>query len=512
IWGTPVAREDDAERAVRAGLDVAGAVVALSDRLGIGELRLRVGVLTGEAAVNLSNVMQGMVVGDAVNTAARIQSIAAPGEVLVDDVTRLATERSIAYETAGSYELKGKREPVRVWRAARVVSLRGGGGRSGLVEPALAGREAELERLKAALVGLLDGSSGTRVVTLTGEAGLGKTRLAWELQKYADGLATPIRWLQGRAVGFGEGSGFSALAEMLRTAIGIRTADTADAERAQASDWVSLLWPRPAPERDRIADAVRRLLDIAGEPSPAEPGALFSAWRAALEREAARAPLVLCFEELQRAEDSLLAFIGSLLEWAEAPILILLLGRPDARFDPLARHGERIVLTPLADSSIDALVRSAVSDPPAQLLRTVRIDGGGVPLFAVETLRALADAGRLEVQGGRYVVCEAIGQVDVPPTIRALVTSRLDRLGQLERRTLAGGAVLGESFSGRGAAALAGIDAVDATTLLDGLAAKAFLRAHPRADGELDPGFEFLQGVVRRVLLASLARRDRRRL
>jgi class 3 adenylate cyclase len=157
VWGTPLAREDDAERAVRAGLDITAAVAELSIRLAIRELRLRVGILTGEAAVDLPTGLQGMVIGDAVNTAARIQALAPPGAVYVDDVTRLATERSIAYEPGGDHAVKGKQETVRVWRALRVVSLRGGGARSGAVEPALVGRESELRRLRSSLDGFAPG-------------------------------------------------------------------------------------------------------------------------------------------------------------------------------------------------------------------------------------------------------------------------------------------------------------------------------------------------------------------
>jgi class 3 adenylate cyclase/predicted ATPase len=508
VWGTPVAREDDAERAVRAGLEIAAAVAGLAVQLTVPGLAVRVGILTGEAAVNLSNVMQGMVIGDAVNTASRIQALAPPGSVYVDDVTRLATERSIGYEPGGSHEVKGKRESIRVWRAVRVVSLRGGGRRPGAVEPVLVGRDGELQRLKAALDVLLAEGGGARAVTVSGEAGLGKSRLAWELEKYADGLATGVRWLAGRSLDFGEGVGFSPLAEMFRTAIGIATADPAETERARIGHWITELWPQRSDERERARDAVERLLDLEPQSSLLDPGALFWAWRAALEREAARTPLVLCFEELQRAEDALLQFLAGVLEWSEAPILIVALGRPDARFDPLALHGERIELTALSDETIDALVRSVVVDPPEPLLRAIQADGGGVPLFAVETLRALADTGRLRIDEGRYVVNADIGEIAVPPTIRALIASRLDRLGPLERRTLAGGAVLGERFSVAGTAALAGLAPADAETLLRGLVAKAMLRPQVRGDG----GFEFLQGVVRRVLLSSLARRDRRRL
>src|SRR5581483_4148323 len=124
VWGTPVAQEDDAERAVRAGLDLVAAVSALGDEVGARELRARAGVLTGEAAVSLGAVGEGMVAGDLVNSAARIQAVAEPGSVLVGDATRRASERAIVYEDAGEHELKGKAEPVRVHRAVRVTAAR----------------------------------------------------------------------------------------------------------------------------------------------------------------------------------------------------------------------------------------------------------------------------------------------------------------------------------------------------------------------------------------------------
>ncbi len=154
VWGAPVAREDDAERAVRAALDLVAAVTSLGDRLGV-ELRLRAGVLTGEAAVDVASIGEGMVIGDAVNTASRLQTLAEPGSVLVDDVTRLATERSIAYEDAGAHSVKGKSVPLQAWRPLRVVATVGGVGR-GLLELPLVGRAAELEVLRGALERLLE--------------------------------------------------------------------------------------------------------------------------------------------------------------------------------------------------------------------------------------------------------------------------------------------------------------------------------------------------------------------
>src|SRR5512132_2446904 len=144
VWGTPTATEDDAERAVRAALDLVAAISSLGEEVGAEGLRARVGVLTGEAAVTIGAQGQGMVAGDLVNTASRIQSVAEPGDVLVGETSKRASEAAIAYEDAGLHSLKGKAEPVRLWRAVRVVAARGGAMRSSGLEPPFVGRNREL--------------------------------------------------------------------------------------------------------------------------------------------------------------------------------------------------------------------------------------------------------------------------------------------------------------------------------------------------------------------------------
>jgi len=182
VWGAPTAREDDAERAVRAGLDLVDAVRSLGP-----SIQARVGVLTGEAAVTLGATNQGMVAGDLVNTASRLQSVAAPGTVLVGEATQRAASKSIAFEPAGDQALKGKAAPVPAWRALRVVSERGGRNRSETLEAPFVGRDDELRQLKDQFHAT--GRDGrARLVSVIGPAGIGKTRLAWEFLKYVDGL------------------------------------------------------------------------------------------------------------------------------------------------------------------------------------------------------------------------------------------------------------------------------------------------------------------------------------
>src|SRR5438552_1410273 len=144
VWGTPTAQEDDAERAVRAALDLVQAVAELGREVGWPDLKARVGVLTGEAAVTLGATGEGMVAGDLVNTASRIQAAAPPGTVYVGERTRRTTDASVVYEDAGMHELKGKAEPVPLWRALRVVAMVGGRQRSHGLEAPFVGRDAEL--------------------------------------------------------------------------------------------------------------------------------------------------------------------------------------------------------------------------------------------------------------------------------------------------------------------------------------------------------------------------------
>ncbi len=148
VWGTPTATEDDAERAVRAALDLVAAVSALGQEVGAENLRARAGVLTGEAAVNLAAVGEGMVAGDVVNTASRIQTAAEPGSVLVGEATRRATESAIVYEEAGTFELKGKEGEAQLWQALRVVSGRAGTLKSQGLEAPFVGRDRELRQIK----------------------------------------------------------------------------------------------------------------------------------------------------------------------------------------------------------------------------------------------------------------------------------------------------------------------------------------------------------------------------
>ena len=180
VWGTPVAREDDAERTVRAALELVDAVAALGGRVGAPDLRARAGIVTGQAA--LLNRDEGLVVGDRVNTAARIQGAADPGTVFVDDVTRQVTSPVIAYEDAGRHALKGKSEPLQLWRAVELLAAAPDADRDGL-QAQFVGRDAELRLIKELFHAAVSRSSA-RLVAVSGAAGVGKSRLRSEFLDY----------------------------------------------------------------------------------------------------------------------------------------------------------------------------------------------------------------------------------------------------------------------------------------------------------------------------------------
>jgi class 3 adenylate cyclase/tetratricopeptide (TPR) repeat protein len=509
VWGAPVANEDDAERAVRTALDMIAAVSALADELALPDLRLRVGVLTGEAAVTVGAEGQGMVAGDLVNTAARIQSAAEPGTVLVGDATRRASDASIAYEDAGEHELKGKSEPVRLHRALRVIAARRGEGRSLGLEPPFVGRDREL-RLVKELFHSCAQERHARLVSVVGIAGMGKTRLSWEFEKYMDGLAVDVRWHRGRCLAYGEGVAFWALAEMVRMRARIAEDDAPEVAVSKLGESLAGFVPDPD-ERAFLELRLRHLLGLADRSAPDKED-LFSAWRLFFERIADREPVVLVFEDIQWADAALLDFIEYLLDWSRAfPIYVLTLGRPQ----PAARRaaiGDYTVLSldALGDGEIDTLLRGLAPGLPDELRGRIVERAEGVPLYAVETVRMLLDRGLLERVGEEYRPTAPIEALDVPETLQALAAARLDGLEPGERRVVEDASVLGKTFTREGLAALSGLHDEGLDLLLQSLLRKEILTVQNDALSPERGQLSFVQDLLRRVAYDTLSLRERK--
>jgi class 3 adenylate cyclase/predicted ATPase len=508
VWGTPVATEDDAERAVRAALDLVAAMPDLHPRLAA-----RAGVLTGEVAVTLGAEGQGMVAGDLVNTASRVQSSAQPGEVLVGDSTRGASEAAIAFEDAGEHELKGKADTVRLWRALRVVANRGGEGRSAGLEAPFVGRDRELRIVKDLFQSSAE-ENRAHLVVVSGGAGIGKSRLAWEFEKYVDGLTLTVWWHRGRCLSYGEGVAYWALAEMVRGRAGILENEDADEALRKLAATVAERVPDPD-DREWVEPRLAHLLGLAD--ATFERDDLFAGWRLFFERLAENAPTVLVFEDLQWADAGLLDFIEHLVEWSRTkPIFVVALARPELAerrpgFGTQTRSGYTgLALEPLSDTAMDALLDGLVPGLPDGLRASIRERAGGIPLYAIETVRMLLNRGQLEPADGAYRLVGDVEELDVPESLHALVASRIDALDEVERRLVQDAAVLGKTFVLEALSSVTGCPGEELEPTLRQLVRKEifFLEADPRSAERGQYGF--LQDLVRQVAYETLARRDRK--
>jgi class 3 adenylate cyclase/tetratricopeptide (TPR) repeat protein len=513
VWGTPIAQEDDAERAVRAALELVGAVADFGRETNMPGLAARGAVLTGEAAVNLGAAGQGMVAGDLVNTASRVQSAAEPGTVLVSDTTRRATESAIAYADVGAHELKGKAEAMQLWHALRVTAGRAGGLKSQGLEPPFVGRDRELRLAKELFHASAD-EHKAHLLSITGIAGIGKSRLAWELYKYLDGISQDVAWHRGRCLAYGDGVTYWALAEMVRMRAGIAEGEDDETARSKldavlegaVADAEECAWIRP-----RVA----QLLSLEGR-SGLEQADLFAGWRFFFERLAERDPVVLVFEDMQWADAPLLEFVAYLLEWSRShAILVVSLARPGstdgkAQWAAGLRNATTLSLEPLSTEAMGALLDGFVPGLPDDLRTQILERSEGVPLYAVETVRMLIDRGLLEQVEDEYRPTGPIEALEVPETLQALIAARLDGLAAEERSVVQDAAVLGKSFSKAALAAVSASGGGDLDTLLTALVRKEVLSLQVDPRSPERGQFSFLQDLLRQVAYETLSRRERR--
>ncbi|MFZ0181417.1 MAG: adenylate/guanylate cyclase domain-containing protein [Candidatus Dormiibacterota bacterium] len=513
VWGVPAIQENDAERAVRAALELVAEVSAFGERAGIPGLRARAGVLTGEAAVNLDAHDEAIVAGDLVNTASRLQSVAEPGIVFVGESTRSASEAAIEYEDAGSHQLKGKPEPVRLWRAARVIAGAGGALRPTGLEPPFVGRDRELRQLKEFLHAT-SAEGRARLLSVVGLAGVGKSRLAWEFFKYIDGLTETIWYQRGRCLAYGEGVAFWALTEMVRMRTGIvenEPPDTAKQKlRLSVEEFI-----HDEEERAWVEPRMAHLLGLE-ERAGADPRDLYAAWRVFFERMAAQHTTLLIFEDLQWADSGLLDFIEYLLEWSRSsPIMVVALARPElGERRPGWGTGKRgltsLFLEPLSPDAMGELLTGLVPGLPQDLRALILDRAAGVPLYAVETVRMLIDRGLLVEDRGTYRAKGSLEALEVPESLHALIAARLDSLAPSERSLLQDAAVLGKSFTVAALSAVTNIPESDVEAGLTSLVGKDLLaiQADPRSPERGQ--YVFVQDLIRSVAHGTLARRERK--
>jgi class 3 adenylate cyclase/tetratricopeptide (TPR) repeat protein len=487
IFGAPVGREDDAERAVRAAL-------AIRDAAADGGFEVRIGVNTGEALVSVDARPEAgdkMAAGDVVNTAARLQSAAPVNGILVGDATERATRHVIAYGDHEPIEAKGKAEPVAVWEAVEARSRFGvdvrqhGGAR-------LVGRERELDALGSALE-RARGQREPQLVTIVGVPGIGKSRLVWELFQVVDRDPELITWRQGRCLPYGEGVSFWALGEMVKAHAGILETDQPEEVEGKLDEAVG------------DARLARHLRPLVGLSADQELGGdrrveAFAAWRELFERIADEGPLVLVFDDLHWADDGLLDFVDHLAEWARGvPLLVLCSARPELHerrpgWGGGKLNAQTLALAPLADSDAARLIGELLGQAllPAETQAALLERAGGNPLYAEQYALLYRERGSAE-------------RLPLPDTVQGIVAARIDGLPPGEKRVLQDAAVVGKVFW----TGALGADRHELNQRLHALERKEFVRRERRSSVEEEDEYAFRHVLVRDVAYGQLPRADR---
>jgi len=510
VFGVPSAHEDDPERAVRCALAVLEAVEEL-------QLPARIGVNTGEVVVVADRHYTEGVVGDVVNTAARLEGVAPVGGVLVGEATWRATRALFEYEPLIPVVVQGKADPVPVWRAA---SARGRLGVTVDRAPAtpFLGRDGELRRLQEHYQRALAERS-VQLVTVGGEPGVGKSRLVREFRAFVDARPELVNWRQGHCLPYGEGISFWALGEVLKAQAGVLEFDDPASVAAKLADTVAGTVEAPT-ERQWLETRLAPLLGLAGDPQARtgtpEQAESFTAWRRFLETVAARRPLMVVVEDLHWADGALLSFLHHLAEEAAGvPLLVVATARPEL-FDRDPGWGRRpagrsvtIALEPLSDADtaglIAALLGRAVGRDQAHATLLGRI--GGNPLYAEQVCRMLDDRGLLEGDGGtlRLVAADTV----LPDSLQALIAARLDTLAPELRALLQDAAVVGTVFWPGALLAVGGRDPERTRADLDELAQRAFIRAARGSSVAGEAEYAFWHNLTREVAYGQLPRAAR---
>jgi class 3 adenylate cyclase/tetratricopeptide (TPR) repeat protein len=506
LFGAPVGREDDSERAVRAALAVCDRVAALNAEEPELDLHVRVGVATGEALVTVEARPEtgvGMAAGDVLNTAARLQAAAPVDGVLVTAETYRATRDVIDYRAAEPVEAKGKSEPVAVWEAVRAADP--AADERPHEDAPLVGRDAELESLALALARARE-DRALQLVLIVGEPGIGKSRLVYELARLVDAEPETIGWCRGRSVPYASGSSFAALAEIVKAEAGITERDTAEEREQKLADTVSRL-AADAGEARWVSRHLRPLAGLAGESGAAErAGETFAAWRRFFEALAGERPTVLVFEDLHWADEGLLDFIEHLVQWADrVPLLVVVTARPEL-FDSRPGWGRSdkaatMPLRPLSDEETDLLLGQLLEDVavPDEAGRALVARTGGNPLYVVEYVRMLADRGR----------DEARAELPLPESVQAVIAARIDRLAPDEKAIVQDAAVVGKVFWASAVAALEGVSPASIEDRLRDLERREFVRRERISALGAERQYAFRHVLVRDVAYGQIPRASR---
>lgn len=512
VWGAVGAHEDDAERATRAALELVDMVAGLGEELTIPELAVRAGVLSGSASVGPGGNEQGLVVGDLVNTASRLQSIAPPGKVYVGAATRDLVGSAIEFRTVGEHRLKGKDLPVEVFEAVRVLALSTARTSGDLLEGPFVGRQDELRLLKDQLHATTR-ENRARMVSIIGEAGIGKSRLSAELIRYIDGITESIYYHRGRSPAYGDGVTFWALGEMIRQRAGIVEGEDSGQARAKLRAMVAEFASNEEDQR-WIEPRLAAVIGLAQNPS-GDRSEHFAALRAFFQAISHKGTVLMVFEDLQWADDGLLDFIEELVERTTSnPILVLCLSRPEllerrpawvaSRKRTLTMH-----LSRLDDAAMRELVTGLAPGLPEAIAARVAERAAGVPLHAVEFIRMLLNTGQLTRKGDVFTFHGEDDEIPVPDSVSAIIGARIDRLSPEAQSILRDGSVLGLTFALDSLAGLRDESPGNLESALRELVRQEILEFDENPRSPERGQYRFVQGLIREVVYSRLSRQER---
>jgi class 3 adenylate cyclase/tetratricopeptide (TPR) repeat protein len=443
VFGVPALHEDDALRAVRAAAELREALTALDAQLTAEHgivLNVRVGIHTGEAVAGDAAAGQTLITGDAVNTAARLETAAQPAEILIGDSTYRLVRDAVEARPVEPLTLKGKAELVPAYRLLSVTA--GAAGHTRHLDAPMVGRDRELSRLRQAFEQVVT-DRAPQLFTLLGSAGVGKSRLAAE---FVAGLEGEARVLRGHCLPYGEGITYWPIGEIVRQAADVSEQDSADEALAKVRNVLD-----GQREADGIASAVSSAIGLS--PGPASREDVFWAIRRWLEWLASRQPLVVVLEDIHWAEPTLLDLVEYIGDWArEVPLLVLCTARPDlldARpgWSGAKLNAANLLLEPLGADVVEGLIEHLSTGPglPVGMRAKIIEAAEGNPLFIEEMVAMLREDPRLRDAQGDWLP-EAVTAVSVPPSITALLAARLDQLAASERAVAGRGSVVGRVF------------------------------------------------------------------
>lgn len=512
VFGVPVAHGDDPDRALAAAHDTIQALDDLNTRLFEThrvKLSARIGINTGEVvAISRSGPEMGIVAGDPVHVAARLEQDAQPGQILVADRTVRASRR-FRFRDLGAVTLRGREGPV------VVHELLGPAGEvaAPLLHAPMVGRRHELTLLDT-LLERVTVEERPHLVTIYGEAGIGKSRLIDEYR--VTGPKAPV--MRGRCLPYGEESSYRPLAEILKGRAGILDSDP---PRRVIDKIEGVLETGAGAERTAAALGYTVGIDPGHfsfrEMAPRQiEDEIRTAWRQFFSSIASRSPLVLEIEDIHWADPALLSLLEYLAERVEAPILFVCTARPQLAdrvpgWGGGRRNFSSIMLDPLTEDQSSRLIALLlhIEAMPERVRRTILSRAEGNPFFIEEILRRLIDEGAIVRSGDRWSADEKISEVHIPDTVQAVLAARIDLLSGAEKLALQCAAVVGRVFWSGAVAALLGFAPGQADTLLDRLERRDLVRSRLDSSIEGEREYVFKHVLIRDVAFDSLSQRER---